>query len=208
MDKDNNWKKLLSVTGLFLKLGTISFGGPAAHISLIEQEVVHKRGWMDREHFLDMLAATNLVPGPNATEMAIHIGYLRAGWPGLFAAGIAFILPAFLISLAISWIYVSYGTLPEGQALFYGINPMVIAIILAATYRLGSSALKGWKQILLGVLAFTAGLLGVNEILIFLAAGVLGILLYTPPSWLKHAQLAMFFPVASLSLSFLKSWLG
>jgi len=109
-------KRLLQVAGLFFKLGTISFGGPAAHIALIEQEVVQKRGWLDRAHFLDLLAATNLVPGPNATEMAIHIGYVRAGRAGLFVAGMAFILPAFAISLALSWIYVRFGALPEGKA--------------------------------------------------------------------------------------------
>jgi len=133
MKKERNWKDLLTVAGLFFKLGMISFGGPAANIALMEQEVVRKRGWLDREHFLDLLAATNLVPGPNATEMAIHIGYVRAGWPGLIVAGSAFIIPAFLISLALSWIYVRFGALPEGKALFYGINPVVMAIILVAT---------------------------------------------------------------------------
>jgi len=207
MDKGRKLKDLLEVIGLFLKLGTISFGGPAAHISLIEQEVVHKRGWLDREHFLDMLAATNLVPGPNATEMAIYIGYLRAGWPGLFTAGIAFILPAFLITLLLGWIYVRFGTLPEGQALFYGINPVVMAIILVASYRLGRTALKGKMQVLLGLLAFLLALLGVNEVLIFLVAGVFGILLYAPPRWLKSAPLALFLPGASLPLSVMKSWI-
>jgi len=207
MDKGWTLKDLLEVIGLFLKLGTISFGGPAAHISLIEQEVVHKRGWLDREHFLDMLAATNLVPGPNATEMAIYIGYLRAGWPGLFTAGIAFILPAFLITLLLGWIYVRFGTLPEGQALFYGINPVVMAIILVASYRLGRTALKGKMQVLLGLLAFLLALLGVNEVLIFLVAGVFGILLYAPPRWLMSASLALFLPGASLPLSVMKSWI-
>src|SRR4030042_5300187 len=186
MEKDRSWKSLLDVAGLFLKLGTISFGGPAAHVGLMEQEIVRKRGWLDCDHFLDLLAATNLVPGPNATEMAIHIGYVRAGWPGLIAAGSAFILPAFLISLALSWIYVRFGALPEGQALFYGINPVVMAIILVATFRLGKTALKGKVQVLLGVLAFGAALLGMNEVLILLGSGVLGIFLYALPGWLKQ----------------------
>jgi chromate transporter len=185
MNTDHRWRDLLSVTGLFFKLGTISFGGPAAHISLMEQEVVHKRGWMDREHFMDMLAATNLVPGPNATEMAIYIGYLRAGWAGFLAAGVAFVLPAYLISMALGWVYLTYGRLPAGQALFYGINPLVIAIILTATYRLGVSAWKGWGQILLGALAFVLTLLDLNEIIIMLLAGVIGILLHALPGWQK-----------------------
>ena len=193
------WKELLSVSGLFLKLGTISFGGPAASIALIDEEVVRKRGWIDREHFLDLLAATNLVPGPNVVEMAIHIGHVHAGWLGLIAAGVAFILPAFLISLALGWIYVHFGTLPEGQALFYGINPAVMAIILVATYRLGKAALKGKVQISLAVLAFVAALLNVNEVLIILVAGLVGLFLFSPPDWLKkQTRVTMFLPFGSL----------
>jgi len=193
------WKDTLTVAGLFLKLGAISFGGPAAHIALMEQEVVRKRGWLDQEHFLDLLATTNLVPGPNATEMAIHIGYVRAGWPGLIAAGAAFIFPAFLISLALSWIYVQYGALPEGKALFYGINPVVMAIILVASYRLGKTALKGKIQALLGLLAFGAALLGANEVLILLASGIAGMVLLTPPQARpKHTPMGLIVPLMPL----------
>ena len=181
--------RLLEVIGLFLKLGAISFGGPAAHIALMEQEVVRKRNWLSREHFLDLLAATNLVPGPNATEMAVHIGFVHAGWPGLIAGGMAFIFPAFLISLALADIYVRFGTLPQGAALFYGINPAVIAVILTATYRLGRTALKDKRAIALSAACLAAALLGVNEVIVLLAAGVAGILLYAPlrkslPAWL------------------------
>jgi chromate transporter len=211
MNSEHHWKDILSVSGLFLKLGTISFGGPAAHISLMEQEVVHKRGWMDRAHFLDILAATNLVPGPNATEMAIYIGYVRAGWAGFVAAGIAFITPAFLISLLLSWIYVTYGTLAAGQSLFYGINPLVVAIILGATYRLGTTAWKGRTQIMLGVVAFLLALLNVNEVIIFLITGIFGILLYAPPGWLKKIPHAAFLPPVLLylhsTLTKIPSWL-
>ncbi len=199
-DREMRRKNLLSVTGLFLKLGMISFGGPAAHTALMEQEVVQKRKWITREMFLDILAATNLVPGPNSTEMAIHIGYLRAGWAGLVAAGMAFILPAFFVSLALSFIYTRYGSLPEGQALFYGINPVIIAIILSATYRLGKSAIRGKLQMVLGAAAFVAVMLGVNEILVLLAAGLIGILVYKAPKWLKSGNLlwniAPFLPFA------------
>lgn len=195
-----NHTALLQVAGLFLKLGTISFGGPAAHIALMEQEVVVKRGWLEREHFLDLLAATNLVPGPNATEMAIHIGYVHAGWPGLVAGGVAFILPAFCISLALSWLYVRFGSLPAGQAIFYGIHPLVLAIVLVATYRLGKTALSSWGQIVLGLLALSAALLDVNEALILLAAGLAGILRYAPPAWLKKIPWKMaIFPWGILS---------
>jgi len=206
MKNNRNWKNLLSVAGLFLKLGAISFGGPAAHIALMEQEAVRKRDWLDRAHFLDLLAATNLVPGPNATEMAIHIGYLRAGWPGLFVAGGMFILPAFLISLALSWIYVRFGSLPEGQALFYGINPSVVAIILVATYRLGKTALQGKAQMLLGIAAFGAAVFGVNEVIILLTSGMIGIILYAPPGWLRNVFGMMFFSGIPFFRTILNDW--
>jgi chromate transporter len=183
--------RLLEVAGLFLKLGTISFGGPAAHIALMEQETVHKRGWLGREHFLDLLAATNLVPGPNATEMAIHIGFVHAGWPGLIAGGVAFILPAFLITLTLSVIYVRLGSLPQGAALFYGINPAVMAVILAATYRLGRTALRDRRAMALSAACLVAALLGVNEAVVLLAAGLAGILLYAAPRWRRWSWLAL-----------------
>lgn len=195
MSRQEVWK----VARLFFKLGAISFGGPAAHIALMEQEVVRKRGWLDQEHFLDLLATTNLIPGPNVLEMAIHIGQVRAGWPGLIAAGTAFIFPAFVISLTLSWGYVHLGTLPQGQALFYGINPVVMAIILVACYRLGKTALKGKFQALLGGLAFAAALMGANEVLILLAAGIAGMALLTPPqARLRHTPMGLIFPLMPL----------
>lgn len=174
---------VVEVAALFFKLGAISFGGPAAHIALMEQEVVVRRSWLSREHFLDLLAAANLVPGPNATEMAIHIGFVRAGWPGLVAAGVAFVLPAFVISLALAIVYVRLGTLPQSAALFYGINPAVIAIILTATYRLGRTAVKDRIAIAIGIACLAAVLLGVNQVVVLLAAGAAGILLYAAPRW-------------------------
>ncbi len=115
------------VARLFLKLGTIAFGGPAAHIAMMDDEVVRKRGWLTRERFLDLLGATNLIPGPNSTEMAIHLGLLRAGWRGLLVAGACFILPAMTITLALAWAYVRYGALPEVSWLLYGVKPVIIA---------------------------------------------------------------------------------
>ncbi len=178
--------RLLEVTLLFLKLGTISFGGPAAHIALIEQETVHKRRWLSREHFLDLLAATNLIPGPNATEMAIYIGFIYAGWLGLIASGVAFILPAFAISLVLSWIYVYCGSLPQSNAIFYGINPVVVAIILTATYRLGRSAIKDRGTLAIALASFAAALMGLDEVIILLIAGCIGMLLYLTPRWFKR----------------------
>jgi chromate transporter len=180
----------LAVAGLFFKLGAISFGGPAAHIALMEQETVRKRGWLSREHFLDLLAATNLVPGPNATEMAIHIGFLQAGWPGFIAGGVAFIVPAFLISLALAVAYVRLGSLPQVAGLFYGINPVVMAIILVATYRLGRTALRDKRTASIGAISLAAALAGVNEVVVLLAAGLAGILLYTQP-WKSRSHAAL-----------------
>lgn len=182
MDKSLK-KRLLEVTMLFLKLGTISFGGPAAHIALMEQEAVHKRKWLSPEHFLDLLAAVNLVPGPNATEMAIHIGFVHAGWPGLIAGGGAFIIPTFLISLAIAMLYVRLGTLPQVASLFYGINPLVLAIILVSVYRLGRVAIRDRLSLALGVACVIVTLAGVNEAVVLLTAGVLSLLLSMKPQW-------------------------
>jgi chromate transporter len=177
----------LEVSLLFLKLGTISFGGPAAHVALMEEEIVHKRKWVSQEYFLDVLALTNLVPGPNATEMAIHLGYCRAGWAGLLLGGVAFILPAAAISLLLAVIYVQWGSLPAVEALFYGINPVIIAIILFSAYRLGKSTFRKAGLVILGVICFAAALLGVNEVLILLGGGVLGLVF----QWLPGAPLGL-----------------
>jgi len=194
MTMSNRTNRLLAVISLFLKLGAITFGGPAAGAALMEQEVVGKRKWLSHEQFLDLLAATNLVPGANVVEMAVHIGYIRAGWPGLVAGGVAFILPAFLISLALSVGYVRLGALPQGAALFYGINPAVMAIILVATYRLGRTALKDKRAVGLAVAALAAALLGLNEVVLLLAAGLAGILLYAPPRRRPWPALALLNP--------------
>ena len=133
---------LWELARLFLKLGTIAFGGPAAHIGMMEDEVVRRRHWMTRDEFLDLLGATNLIPGPNSTEMAIHIGHRRAGWKGLEVAGASFILPAVLIVTAFAWAYVRYGSLPQVAGILYGVKPVIIAVVLQALWSLGRSALK------------------------------------------------------------------
>jgi len=192
--------RLWEVAALFLKLGTISFGGPAAHIALMETEAVRKRNWLSREYYMDLLSAVNLVPGPNATEMAIHIGYLRAGWPGLVVGGAAFILPAALISGALAWAYVTYGSLPQTEALFYGMTPAIIAIIVAATYRLGKSAIRDWKLAVLAAICLAACLLGVDQVLIPPLGGLAGILLYARPRLNNLALLAWIAPGLPVTL--------
>jgi len=161
---------------LFLRLGSTAFGGPAVHIAMMEEEVVRRRGWLTHDEFLDLLGATNLIPGPNSTEMAIHIGYSRAGWAGLLLAGSCFILPAVIIVTALGWAYVRFGTLPEVAALLYGIKPVVIGIVVQALVGLGQAALKTPWLAVLGVGATVAALLGVNQLLILLMAGVIVLL--------------------------------
>jgi chromate transporter len=157
---------------LFLKLGTTAFGGPAAHIAMMEDEVVRRRGWLTRDQFLDYLGATNLIPGPNSTELAIHIGHARGGWWGLVVAGVSFILPAMLIVGAVAWVYVRYGTLPEVAGALYGIKPVVIAIVAQALWSLGRSAVKTPRLAALGLAAVVAVTFGVNELIVLGACGL------------------------------------
>ena len=171
--RPSNPGALRQLTLLFLKLGVTAFGGPVAHIAMMEDEVVRRRQWLTRDEFLDLLGATNLIPGPNSTELAIHIGHRRAGWPGLVVAGTCFILPAALIVTAIAWAYVEFGKLPGAQGLLYGIKPVIIAIVLQALWRLAHSALKSRFLAAMGVVAAAASFLGVNELVILFAGGLL-----------------------------------
>ena len=165
--------EIRALAALFLKLGTIAFGGPAAHIAMMEDEVVRRRKWFSSEEFLDLLGATNLIPGPNSTEMAIHIGHRRAGWPGLIVAGICFIFPAMLIVLACAWAYVRYGELPQVEALLYGVKPVIIAIVFQALWGLARTAIKTQLLgfIVFGSIALT--FVGIHELAILFGAGLL-----------------------------------
>jgi len=167
----------LEVATLFLRLGLTAFGGPAAHIALFRDEVVTRRHWVTDAEFLDLLAATNLIPGPNSTEMAIHLGYRRAGWAGLVAAGAAFILPAFLIVLGIAALYARYGTTPTADALLYGIQPVVIAIVAQAVWGLGRAMARSRLQLVVGVAAVGLYFLGVHELILLFGGGLLVMLI-------------------------------
>lgn len=158
---------------LFLKLGATAFGGPAAHIAMLEDEVVSRRRWLTRVDFLDLLGATNLIPGPNSTEMAIHVGHRRAGWPGLLVGGVCFILPAALIVTVIAWAYQRFGTMPEAAGLLYGVKPVVIAVVLQALWRLGRTAITSRFIAAVAVAAAVANVLGLGEIAVLAAAGAL-----------------------------------
>ena len=157
---------------LFLRLGTLAMGGPAAHIAMMEDEVVRRRRWMTHDRFLDMLGVCNLIPGPNSTEMAIHIGQLRAGFAGLVVAGACFILPAAAIVMAIAWMYVRYGTMPQAVGLLYGIKPVIIAVVLQALWGLGRTAIKSRLLAAIAIVSFVAALFDVNDMIVLIGGGV------------------------------------
>jgi chromate transporter len=163
---------LSELASLFLKLGTTAFGGPVAHIAMMEDEVVRRRGWLNHEQFLDYLGATNLIPGPNSTELAIHIGQARAGWRGLLTAGVSFILPAALIVTAVAWLYIRFGRLPAAAGLLWGVKPVVIAIVCQALWRLAQTAVKTVGLGLLGAAAIAAVAAGLHELIVLAGAAV------------------------------------
>lgn len=185
---------------LFLKLGFIGFGGPAAHIAMMQQEVVLKRKWMSEQHFLDLLGATNLIPGPNSTEMAIHIGYEKGGWKGLLAAGLSFILPAVFITGIFAFLYQQYGQLPEVQPFIYGIKPAIIAVIIGAVYPLARKSLKSLFLVIVGIGVLTASLFNINEIYLMFGAGLLAVVFYSLASR-KTSTLQNVAPFLFLQLS-------
>lgn len=206
------------IAKVFGKLGIIGFGGPAAHIAMMRDEVVVKRNWMTEQHFLDLLGATNLIPGPNSTEMAIHVGYDRGGVKGLFIAGLCFILPAVFITGVLAYFYSQYGQLPEVQRFIYGIKPAIIAIILAAVYPLARQSVKTLFLGLIGIVVLAAAVFGINEIFLMFGAGLLALALhavqnrragtlqsFTPLAFIQIIQVAFWSPInAKLFWTFLK----
>ena len=166
--------RLAELARLFLRLGATAFGGPAAHVAMMEDEVVARRGWLTRAEFLDLVGATNLIPGPNSTELAIHVGRLRAGCAGLAVAGAAFILPAALLVTALAWGYVRWGRLPAAEGVLYGVKPAVLAVVLQALWRLGRAAIGTRAAAAIALAAAVALLLGAGEIAVLAAAAALG----------------------------------
>ena len=197
-------QKLKQVAAVFFKLGLFAFGGPAAHIAMMEHEVVTKRAWMTREHYLDLIGATNLIPGPNSTEMTMHCGYQRAGKKGLFIAGISFIFPAVFITAILGYLYVLYGALPQVQPFIKGIQPAVMAIIASAVIKLGKKAVKNWELALLGTLFLAASLLGFDQVLVLFAGGLLGMCYFLIKSKMQSTTLA----IAPLFMVFIVSEIG
>jgi len=194
-------QKLKEVASVFFKLGCFAFGGPAAHIAMMEDAVVTKRQWMSRQHFLDLVGATNLIPGPNSTEMTMHCGHERAGVQGLIVAGLCFIFPAVLITGILAFLYVTYGTLPEVQPFIMGIQPAVLAIIAAAILKLGKKAIKNWELAVLGMAVLTASLLGINEVIALLVGGLFGLIYFILKKKLKSDSLQSAAPFLLLILA-------
>ncbi len=175
MPQTGTFDRLAELARLFLKLGLIGFGGPNAHIAMMEDEVVNRREWLTRVHFIDLIGATNLIPGPNSTEMAIQIGYVYAGWLGLIVAGVSFILPAVLITLGLAWGYVKFGTMPQVAFLLYGIKPAVLGVIVDALWRLGKKAIETSKLLTIAIaVILLVWFAHVNEIIALLTGGILG----------------------------------
>jgi chromate transporter len=168
---------LKEVALLFFRLGTTAFGGPAAHIAMMEHEMVRRRRWVTRERFLDLLGATSLIPGPNSTEMAIYLGHLASGWVGLVVAGLCFIVPASLLTLALAWAYVHFGSRPQAAGLLYGVKPVIIAVVVQALWGLGRTALKTIPLGLLAAVAVVAAAGGVNQLVVLVAAGAAAVIM-------------------------------
>ncbi len=192
--------RLIELAKLFTKLGFTAFGGPAAHIAMMEDEVVVRRKWLDRTHFLDIVAAVNFVPGPNSTELAIHIGQIRAGFIGLLTSGVCFITPAVLIILAIAWAYVQYGTLPKVQSAMLGISAAVVAIVAAAMIRFGRTALRGTFSVIVAIASLALAIVLRRysklqpEIVVLALAALAGAI---KNGWLRRTRL----PMLSLNLA-------
>ena len=193
-------QRLVEVITLFLRLGVTAFGGPAAHIAIMHDEVVRRRKWVSEQAFLDLVGAANLIPGPTSTELAIYLGFQRVGWIGLLAAGVCFILPAMLIVLALAWAYLRYGTTPLAAGFFYGILPVVIAVVAQALWDLGRRAVKSWLTALLGLLVLVLYFLGVNLLLLLLAAGLLAMLGENLSRLKRLPVLAFWLPLAGMGL--------
>lgn len=198
-------RRLIEVAGLFLRLGVTAFGGPAAHIAMMHDEVVKRRKWLDDQRFLDLIGATNLIPGPNSTEMAIHIGYVRAGWAGLLLGGACFILPAMLIVMALAWVYTRFGATPQAGWLLYGVKPVIIAIVAQALWGLGRKAVRGPLTATVGLAVLALYFLGVDEIALLVAGGLAVMLAANFRRLIRVDAAALLAPLAGLGLPALAS---
>jgi len=202
---ENISKRLKELASIFLRLGLTAFGGPAAHIAMMHDEVVKRRKWLDEQQFLDLMGATNLIPGPNSTQMAIHMGLERAGWRGMIVSGSCFIFPSAILVTLLTWLYVQYGTTSQAEGLFYGIKPVIIAIVLQALYMLGRKAVKGVLTSLVGIGVIAGYFFGINEILLIFLGGLLVMLLRNYNSLSGSRIFSFIAPVLGINLVALQS---
>lgn len=201
LTKDEQKNRLKEIAFVFLKLGITAFGGPAAHVAMMDEEIVKKRKWIDRDKFLDFYGATNLLPGPNSTELAIHLGFERGGVLGLIIAGLCFILPAMIIVTALAAIYNLYGTMPQIEGIMYGIKPVIIAVILQALLRLGKTALKNKSSVILAIVVIVLAYFGIHEIALLFISGLIMMLIVNRDKLRgKNYSLSFFLPTIPLSV--------
>lgn len=177
LNKEEKLARQKEITKTFIKLGCLAFGGPAAHIAMMDEEIIEKKKWISREKFIDFMGATNLIPGPNSTEMVIYLGLQRGGVLGLFNAGISFIVPAMTIIMIFGFFYLEYGTIPQVASILNGIKPVIIAIVIQALYRLGKSLIKNKFTLIFGLLIGSIYFLGINEIPLLFLAGLIMMLI-------------------------------
>ncbi len=192
--------KLKELALLFLRLGITAFGGPPAHIAMMHDEVVQRRKWLDEQQFLDLMGATNLIPGPNSTQMALHMGYSRAGWRGMLVSGSCFIIPAAFLVLLLTWLYVQYGTTTYAETLFYGIKPVIIAIVLQALFMLGKKAVKGVLTSIVAIAVVAGYFYGINEILLIFLCGLVVMLLRNYKSFSGTRMFSFVAPLIGINL--------
>jgi chromate transporter len=192
--------KLREISLLFLKLGAVSFGGPATQFALMHSEIVKKRKWLDDQQFLDLVGATNMIPGPNGTELAMHIGFLQAGWLGLIAAGVCLALPAIFMTLIFAWLYIRWGTVPQAEWILYGIKPVVIAVILRALWQLGSKAIKDVLIVTATLVVFALYFVHINEIVLLFGCGIIVMIIKNAHPFRNRACCVSLIPIGGIGL--------
>jgi chromate transporter len=199
LNRSDYLKRLKEVFFLFLWMGFTAFGGPAAHVAIFHDQVVQRRKWIDEQHFLDILGATQLIPGPNSTEMTIYLGFIRAGWPGLVLGGAGFILPSMIMVIGLAWTYLQFGSTPQIEWVLYAVKPVVIAIILNALWSLRKKAVKDLPTGLIAAAVILLNFLGVDTILLLLGSGVvLAACQWLKNNWKNHHSLWMLMPFGSM----------
>ena len=203
--KEEASNRLKELALLFLRLGIVAFGGPPAHIAMMHDEIVTRRKWLDEQEFLDLMGATNLIPGPNSTQMAIHMGYSRAGLWGMLVSGACFIVPSTIMVIILTWLYVEYGTTSYAESLFYGIKPVVIAIVLQALYVLGRKAVKGVLTTLVGIGVVAGYFLGLNEILLIFLGGIIVMILHNYKSFTGTGMYSTIAPFLGINIAAISS---